>query len=81
MKCGVRDMRTLRDLNTGETAVVKKICSRGSIRRRLLDLGLTENTKITCVGKSPFGDPAAYLIRGAVIAIRMADGELIRLWE
>lgn len=43
------------------------------MKRRLLDLGLVEDTRIACVGRSPGGDPAAYLIRGAVIAIRDAD--------
>mgnify|MGYP001181001857 CR=1 FL=1 len=44
-----------------------------SVRRRLLDIGLVEGTEVECVGRSPGGDPAAYLIRGAVIAIRDAD--------
>jgi ferrous iron transport protein A len=49
------------------------------MRRRLLDIGLAENTVVECVGRSPSGDPAAYLIRGAVIAIRKCDGRLIRV--
>ena len=61
------------ELNPGETAVVKELKTRGSIRRRLLDIGLVKDTKIECVGKSPAGDPAAFLIRGAVIAIRSED--------
>ena len=61
---------SLNELNPGETAVVKELKTRGSIRRRLLDIGLVKDTKIECVGKSPAGDPAAFLIRGAVIAIR-----------
>ena len=43
------------------------------MRRRLLDIGLIENTEVTCVGRSHGGDPAAFLIRGAVIALRRAD--------
>ena len=43
------------------------------MRRRLLDIGLIENTDVECLGRSPAGDPSAYLIRGAVIAIRAAD--------
>ncbi len=56
----------------GERATVKAVCG-GEIKRRLMDIGLVENTEIECVGKSPLGDPAAYLIRGAVIAIRSDD--------
>ena len=64
---------SLNELNPGETPVVKELKTRGSIRRRLLDIGLVKDTKIECVGKSPAGDPAAFLIRGAVIAIRSED--------
>ena len=64
---------SLNELNPGETAVVKELKTRGSIRRRLLDIGLVKDTKIECVGKSPAGDPAAFLIRGALIAIRSED--------
>ena len=43
------------------------------MRRRLQDIGLVKNTCVRCLGRSPGGDPSAYLIRGAVIAIRAAD--------
>ena len=52
---------------------MKELVSTGSIRRRLLDIGLVENTEVECLGRSPAGDPCAYLIRGAVIAIRSED--------
>jgi ferrous iron transport protein A len=44
------------------------------MRRRLQDLGLVEGARVECVGRSPGGDPSAYLICGAVIAIRAQDG-------
>lgn len=66
-------MITLKDLKAGEVCVVNKINTSGSMRRRFQDIGLIENTKVECVGESPFGDPKAYLIRGAVIAIRNQD--------
>jgi len=69
------DHYCLNDIHPGQSACVKKLCATGSIRRRLLDLGLTENTQVQCVGKSPSGDPAAFLIRGTVIAIRKQDGK------
>ena len=63
----------LSSIKCGESAVVKNITASGTIRRRLLDIGLTPGTKIECVGTSPLGDPVAFLIRGAVIAIRKED--------
>jgi ferrous iron transport protein A len=63
----------LNDLGPGQSAKVKDILSTGSIRRRLLDIGLIENTEVECLGRSPSGDPSAFFIRGAVIAIRSED--------
>lgn len=64
---------SLNELAPGQHALVKELRSRGSMRRRLLDIGLIENTEVECVGRSPSGDPSAFLIRGAVIAIRSED--------
>lgn len=69
--CGGR----LWDMRPGERARVRAVYSTGSIRRRLLDIGLVEGTAVECVGISPMGDPKAYLIRGAVIAVRRENGE------
>ena len=57
----------------GQTVRVDELLTTGSIRRRLLDIGLVEGTDIACLQRSPAGDPVAYLIRGAVIAIRSED--------
>lgn len=63
----------LNDINPGERAKISRLLADGSIRRRLLDIGLIENTEVECLGRSPGGDPSAFLIRGAVIAIRAED--------
>lgn len=60
-------------LQKGQTATVGRLACQGSIRRRLQDIGLIQGTQVECVGVSPLGDPAAYLIRGAVIALRGSD--------
>ncbi|MGH4118904.1 FeoA family protein [Clostridium sp.] len=60
----------LSSLPLGKKCKVKKLISDGSLRRRLLDLGLIDDTVIESLHKSPSGDPVAYLIRGAVIALR-----------
>lgn len=70
---------SLPDLRPGQRARVRALLNEGSIRRRLLDIGLIENTVVECLGHSPAGDPGAYLIRGAVIAIRAEDGKKILL--
>ncbi|MDO5112562.1 MAG: FeoA family protein [Clostridia bacterium] len=70
---------SLAAMASGERAVVTALYNTGGMRRRLLDIGLIEGTEVECLGRSPGGDPAAYLIRGAVIAIRSEDGGKIRV--
>ncbi|MGG7179139.1 FeoA family protein [Clostridium paraputrificum] len=69
----------LREANLLSTVKVVNINAQGELRRRFLDLGIIEGTNIEVLYKSPFGDPTAYLIRGAVIAIRGEDGEKIQV--
>ena len=60
-----------------ENALRQRAEDAEDIRRRLLDIGLVEGTDVSCLQKSPAGDPVAYLIRGAVIAIRSEDSSQI----
>ena len=64
---------TMYQLQEGACAIVTSLEIEGGIRRRLQDLGLIEGTKIECLKRSPAGDPIAYLIRGAVIALRREE--------
>lgn len=67
----------LNNLEPGVIASVSRIETAGKMRSRLLELGLTKGTKIECVGRSPKGDPFAFRIRGAVVAIREVDAAQI----
>lgn len=66
-------IQTLSELQPGQSATVRSVCAPDGMQRRLRDLGLIENTRIVCLGRSPMGDPSAYLIRGTVIALRRCD--------
>ena len=57
-------------MKTGTYARVVRLDTKGDLRRRFMDIGLVEGTPVECLRKSPAGDPKAYLIRGAVLAIR-----------
>ena len=65
--------RILTSLKVDEEAKVIGLLSNTTMRRRLQDIGLIEGTQVKCVLKSPGGDPIAYQIRGAVIALRNED--------
>lgn len=69
--------QTLDNLKIGKKAKVLYIDSHGIEHRRFLDLGLVQGTVVEAIQKSPSGDPVAYLIRGALIAIRREDANKI----
>lgn len=69
----------LSDIELGEKARVTVILDSSSIMRRLLDIGLIPGTNVECVLVSPMKNPKAYMIRGAVIAIRNEDADDIEI--
>lgn len=63
--------RTLAGLLPGQTARVQGLALQGTIRSRLLDIGMIPGAAVTCVQQG--GGIAAYRICGAVIALRGRD--------
>lgn len=57
-------------LPIGRVGRVREITAKDLSRRRLFDLGLISDTEVEALRQSPSGDPVAYQIRGAVIALR-----------
>lgn len=72
---------SLSALAPGETATVSGISAlcRGRERRRLLDLGVIPGTRVEADFRSPSGDPAAYRVRGALLALRREQADLIHV--
>lgn len=72
-------IETLAVLQPGESAEVVRISPayQGPQRRRLLDLGVVPGTRIVARLRSASGDPIAYEIRGALIALRRDQAERI----
>ncbi len=52
---------------------VRELKGQDFLRRRMLDLGLIDETVVEALCQSPFGDPVAYRIRGAIIALRSEE--------
>lgn len=68
---------TLNNLNIEEEAYIIENDVKSNNRENLTNLGLTKNTKIKCLYKSPFKDPTAYLIKNVILAIREEDSKEI----
>lgn len=72
---------SLEQLRPGRTARVVALESQGAERSRLMDLGIVPGARIEFVMRSPLGDPTAYRIRGAVIALRAEQARRILVEE
>lgn len=75
----MRQEVTLHNLKVGESGIVSALTARGIQRRRLLDLGFVPGVLVKNERKSPFGDPIAFKVRGAVIALRKEETVLIHI--
>lgn len=75
-------MESLYDLthiNPGQSAVIQNILLKDSARRRVQELGVIPGARITCLYPAPSGDPIAFYVCGAVIAIRREEAKLIQI--
>ena len=66
-------MQKLNELILGDEAVITCVMANENIKKRFLDIGLVRGSKVKVVLISPLKDMVAYLIKGAVIAVRKDD--------
>ena len=72
-------MRTLKDVQIGESARVVKIHGEGAIKRRIMDMGITKGIEIHVRKVAPLGDPIEITVRGDELSLRKADAESIEV--
>ena len=73
--------RTLADLQPGQSGVVIALHSTGLERRRMMDLGIVPGTTLVAEIRSPLGDPVAYRVRGAMVALRQEQARLVSITD
>lgn len=67
----------LSKMTLGQTAVISWLSDNKSISKRLSDLGFSPGSPVTCVLNKGGGELSAFFVRGAVIALRREDSELV----
>ena len=72
-------MKTLKDIPVGSSAVVVKIHGEGALRRRIMDMGITQGTEIYVRKVAPLGDPVEITVRGYELSLRKADAEILEM--
>ncbi|MBE2238831.1 MAG: ferrous iron transport protein A [Caldilineaceae bacterium] len=70
---------TLDRLPVGVVARIASLTMTGAERRRMMDLGLLPGAAIEVALENPLGDPTAYRVRGAVIALRREQAQQIQI--
>ncbi len=63
-------MKKLSSVNDGAVYVVEKIFLPSETRKRLGELGMIRGTRIRFLFSAPSGEPKAYFVRGAQLALR-----------
>lgn len=72
-------MKTLRETGVGETVRVTKISGEGSVKRRIMDMGVTKGVQIYVRKVAPLGDPVEVTVRRYELSLRKADAEMIQV--
>ena len=72
-------MKTLRDVEIGATAKVKKLHGEGAVKRRIMDMGLTKGVEVYVRKVAPLGDPIEVTVRGYELSLRKADAEMVEV--
>jgi ferrous iron transport protein A len=72
-------MKTLRDVNVGETVRVVKLHGEGAVKRRIMDMGLTRGVEVYVRKLAPLGDPIEINVRDYELSLRKADAEMIEV--
>lgn len=72
-------MKTLKDAKIGEKVIVVKLHSKGAVKHRIMDMGITKGTELIIKKVAPLGDPIAIMVRGYELSIRKKDAEMIEI--
>jgi len=65
--------KALNELHTGEQGEVIRITAKGTVRRRILEMGVTPGTRISVKGVAPLGDPIEILVKGYRLSLRKGE--------
>lgn len=70
-------MTTLDLIDVGQSVNVKGIEKESSIKRKLLEMGVTPGTMIKIVGCAPMGDPINIELRGYKLTLRKQEARAV----
>ena len=72
-------MKNLKETKIGETVKVVKLHGEGAVKRRIMDMGITNGVEVYIRKVAPLGDPIEVTVRGYELSLRKADAEMIEV--
>ena len=69
----------LKELKTGQSAVITAVGGEGRLRQHFLDMGVIPGTQVTLVKLAPMGDPMQLTLHDYELSLRLADAEKIEI--
>ena len=72
-------MKTLRDVEGGNTVKVVKLHGEGALKRHIMDMGITKGCEIYVRKVAPLGEPIEITVRGYELSLRKGDAEMIEV--
>ena len=72
-------MKTLKQAKIGDRVKVVRLRGEGTVRRRIMDMGITKGVEIFVRKVAPLGDPVEITVRGYELSVRKADAEMIQV--
>lgn len=67
--------KQLSELKPAEKGVIVKVIGTGSVRRRMLDMGLVKGAEIVVVRRAPLGDPIEFQLKGYNLSLRKEEAK------
>lgn len=69
--------KNLKRVPIGERVTVLKVAGNGSLRQRILDMGLTKGAEVEVRKVAPLGDPIEVTVRGYELSLRKKEAACI----
>ena len=68
---------TLKELEVGKSAVIRRVGGEGALRQHFLDMGMIPGAEVTVIKLAPMGDPMEVQVHGYELPLRLAEAQQI----
>lgn len=68
---------TLKELEVGKSAVIRRVGGAGALRQHFLDMGMIPGAEVTVIKLAPMGDPMEVQVHGYELTLRLAEAQQI----